>query len=122
MNAKIENFLKVAYFNAQSIRNKMHLFRAMTAREDLDIVGTTETWINKETRGFVGCYERAAYKIFKNEVLLYVKDTLNPIKYGITTMHELIGITINSTNRNMYIFLVYRPPHQPQISNNELDY
>ena len=128
MKAKIENFLKVAYFNAQSIRNKMHIFRAMIASEDLDIVGITETWINEETRDFIGEYEIAGYKIFKKDrtckkgggVLLYVKNTLNPVKYDINTMHELIGIKINSTSRSMHIFLVYRPPHQPQISDDSL--
>ena len=57
----------MAQFNAQSIRNKIELFRAMVASEELDIIGITESWIHKETREFVGKYEIQGYKLFKKD-------------------------------------------------------
>lgn len=52
-------------FNAQSIRNKMHLFRATIASEELDVIGITETWIHASTRDFDGEFEVPGYKMFK---------------------------------------------------------
>ena len=118
----------MAQFNAQSIRNKVDLFKAMVASENLDIIGITETWIQEETRDFVGEYEIAGYKLFKKDrkskigggVMLYVRDHLNPIECKIETTHEVIGININSLGRKMTVILVYRPPHQPQTNDEEL--
>ena len=108
------------HFNAQSIRNKMELFRAMVASEELDIIGITESWINTSTRDFEGEFEVSGYKMFKKDregrkgggVLLYVRDYLNPVDCKIECEHEMLGVTLNSLGKCIYIILVYRPPHQ----------
>ena len=118
----------MALLNAQSIRNKMDLFRAMVASEKLDIIGVTESWIHEETRDYLGEFEIPGYKLFKKDrvgrggggVLLYVKETLNPIDCNIVTEHELIGISINRLDRCLHIFLCYRPPHQSQVIDESL--
>lgn len=100
----------------------------MVASENLDIIGITESWINEETRDFIGEYELPGYKLFKKDrtnkkgggVLLYIRDTLNPIDCNISTARELIGVKINSFDINMHIFLVYRPPHQSQVLDDDL--
>ena len=53
--------------NARSIRNKKDLFQAMVANEELDVIGITETVIHTDTRDFVGEYELAGYKSFKED-------------------------------------------------------
>ena len=125
---KIENSLKVAQFNAQSIRNKMTHFRAMLASEELDIIGITETWINEKTRDFIGEYDIPGYKLFKKDrltkkgggVLLYVRNHLNPTECKIETEYEVIGANINTLGNNMMILVIYRPPHQSQEHDDEL--
>ena len=57
----------MALFNAQSIRNKMDLFRAMVATEKLDVIGITESWIHEETRDYIGEFEIPGYKLFKKD-------------------------------------------------------
>ena len=57
----------MALLNAQSIRNKMDLFRAMVASEKLDIIGVTESWIHEETRDYLGEFEIPRYKLFKKD-------------------------------------------------------
>ena len=54
-------------FNAQSIRNKMDLFRALIAKEKPDVIGITETWIHTNTRDFIEEYNVQCYKLFKIE-------------------------------------------------------
>ena len=55
-------------FNAQSIRNKMDLFRALLEIEKPEIVGITEIWIHTKTRDFEGEFEILGYKMFKRQV------------------------------------------------------
>ena len=125
---KIENSLKVAQFNAQSIRNKMTHFRAMLASEELDIIGITETWINEKTRDFIGEYDIPGYKLFKKDrltkkgggVLLYVRNHLNPTECKIETEYEVTGANINTLGNNMKILVIYRPPNKSQEHEDEL--
>ena len=118
----------MALINAQSIRNKMDLFRVMIANEKLDIVGITESWVHEETRDYVGEYEIPGYKLFKKDrlgkegggILLYVREFLNPIDCNIESNHEMLGVSLNNLEKCMYIYLVYRPPHQPQEVDEDL--
>ena len=107
-------------FNAQSIRNKMDSFRALMAVEKPEIVGITETWISTDTTDFVGEYELSGYKIFKKDrvgkkgggVLLYIKEDLNPVDCELVTEHEMVGVVLKNLKKELYLYLVYRPPHQ----------
>ena len=100
----------------------------MVASEELDIIGITESWIHEDTRDFVGEFEIKGYKLFKKDrtgkegggVLLYVREFLNPIDCNIICDHELVGVSLNSGYRNMYVVLVYRPPHQTQVLDENL--
>ena len=107
-------------FNAQSIRNKLDIFRAHIATEELDIIGITESWIHTNTRDFEGEFELPGYRMFKKDrigkegggVLLYVRECLNPVECPIVTEHELLGVVLNKLEKKLHIYLVYRPPHQ----------
>ena len=52
--------------------------------------------------------------------MLYVKDHLNPIECEIETLHEVIGVSINSLGKKITIILVYRPPHQQEGLDEDL--
>ena len=118
----------MAQFNAQSIRNKIELFRAMIASEELDIIGITETWIQEETKDFIGEYQIPGYKLFKKDrlnkkggvVMLYIRNHLNPTDCRIETEFEVIGANINSLGKKMSVLITYRPPHQSQELDEEL--
>ena len=115
-------------FNAQSIRNKVDLFKAMMATEKPDIVGITETWIHTDTRDFEGEFSIPGYKIFKKDrpdregggVMLYIRECLHPVDCGLETEHEMIGIALNKLEKRLYIYLVYRPPRQAADKDEDL--
>lgn len=98
----------------------MDSFRALMMVERPDIVGITETWISTTTTDFEGEYELAGYKIFKRDrigkkgggVLLYIKESLNPKDCEIVSDHELLGVVLKNLKKELYLYLVYRPPHQ----------
>ena len=71
----------------------MDSFRALMVVEKPDIVGITETWISTTTTDFEGEYDLLGYKMFKRDrigkkgggVLLYIKESLNPVDCEIVT-------------------------------------
>ena len=77
--------LAAMMFNAQSIRNKMDVFRALIAKEKPDIIGIMETWIHTNTRDYIEEYNVHGYKLFKKDrihkegggVLLYIREFFN---------------------------------------------
>ena len=81
VNDNVEKCLCALVFNAQSICNKMDLFRALFATEKPEIVGITETWIHTYTRDFEGKFAIPVHKTFKKDrldreggsVMLYVR-------------------------------------------------
>ena len=113
-------------FNAQSIRNKMDSFRALMVVEEPDVVGITESWISTDSTDFEGEYAIPGYKIFKRDrkikkgggVLLYVREYLDPVGCDLTTEHEILGVVLKKLKRELYIYLVYKPPHQ-EIEKDE---
>ena len=98
----------------------MDSFKALLVLEKPDLVGITESWISTDTVDFEGEYELSGYKMFKKDrigkkgggVLMYVKEGLNPIDCELVTEHEMLGIMLKSLKRELYVYLVYRPPHQ----------
>ena len=88
--------------------------------EKPDIVGITESWISTDTTDFEGEYELSGYKMFKKDrigrkgggVLLYVKEGLNPVDCELVTEHEMLGVVLKNLKKELYLYLVYRPPHQ----------
>ena len=117
---KVDTSLRVLVFNAQSIRNKMDLFKSLMAVEKPDIVGITESWIHTNTRDFEGEFEISGYRMFKKDrigkegggVLIYIRDYLDPIDCKLETDHEIAGVYLNKLDKRLHIFIVYRPPHQ----------
>ena len=88
--------------------------------EKPEIVGITESWISTDTIDFEGEYQIPGYKLIKRDrtnkkgggVLLYVKECLDPIDCELLTEHEMIGVVLKNLKRELYFYLVYRPPHQ----------
>ena len=98
----------------------MASFRALLEVEKPEIVGITESWISTDTIDFEGEFQIPGYKMFKKDrkgkkgggVVLYIKESLDPIDCHITTEHEMIGVVLKNLKKELYIYLVYRPPHQ----------
>ena len=115
-------------FNAQSIRNKVDLFRAQIAIEKPDVIGITETWIHTDTRDFVGEYTVQGYKLFKKDridkegggVMLYIREWLEPIERKIELNQELLEVEMSNLPKKINMFILYRPPHQSAERDNEL--
>ena len=88
--------------------------------EKPEIVGITESWISTDTIDFEGEYQIPGYELIKKDrtnkkgggVLLYVKECLDPIDCELLTEHEMIGVVLKNLKRELYFYLVYRPPHQ----------
>ena len=97
--------------------------------EKTEIVGITESWISTATTDFEGEYDIPGYKIFKRDrigkkgggVLLYVKECLNPVDCELVTEHEMLGVVVKNLKTTLYLYLVYRPPHQT-IEKDEILY
>ena len=106
----------------------MDEFRALIALEKPEIVGITETWIHTDTRDFEGEFNLAGYSMFKKDrvnkegggVLLYVREFLNPVNCQLEVDHELLGVVLNNLKKKLYIYIVYRPPHQLADKDIEL--
>ena len=45
-------------------------------------------------------------------VLLYVREFLNPVEQKMEVDHEMLGVVLNNLEKKLYIYIVYRPPHQ----------
>ena len=45
-------------------------------------------------------------------VLLYVKEGLNPVDSKLVIEHEMLVVLLKNLKKELYLFLVYRPPHQ----------
>ena len=44
---------------------------------------------------------------------MYIKEFLDPVDSELITEHEIInGIVLNYLKRELYFYLIYRPPHQ----------
>ena len=43
---------------------------------------------------------------------MYIKEFLDPIDCELITEHEMIGVVLKNLKRELYVYLVYRPPHQ----------
>jgi len=93
-------------------------FRCLVATEEADIIAVTESWIQTEVRDFEAEFAIPGYAVIKKDrlgrqgggVLLYVKDTLQPVELAIVGNLELLGVDIG-TSPKLRILLVYRPPH-----------
>ncbi|MEL7079452.1 MAG: endonuclease/exonuclease/phosphatase family protein [Cyanobacteria bacterium J06582_2] len=124
----LDTSLRVLVFNAQSIRNKMDLFRSLMVVEKPDIVGISETWIHTKTRDFEGEYELKGYRMFKKDridkegggVLLYIREHLDPIECKSDSNHEMLGVCLNKLDKKLHIYIVYRPPHQSTDKDDSL--
>ena len=98
----------------------MDSFRALMTVEKPEIVGITESWISTDTTDFIGEFHIPGYKIIKKDrsgkkgggVLLYIKEFLDPIDCELITEHEMIGVVLKNLKKELYFYLVYRPPHQ----------
>ena len=113
-------YIRAMMFNAQSIRNKMDLFRALINKEKPDLIGITETWIHTNTRDFVGEYNVQGYKLFKKDridkegggVMLYIREFLEPVEKKVELDQEILEVEISNLQKKINLFLLYRSPHQ----------
>ena len=62
----VRDSLKVAYFNARSIRNKINELKAYLSIEQFDIVAISETWLDCDKRDYQGEFETGGYKLYNN--------------------------------------------------------
>ena len=116
--------------NARSLRNKFLDLAALTNLEEFDIIGVTESWINRENRDFLAEYNMKGYSLFSCErsqrvgggVLLYVKSHLHPqeISKPRITNIDIKYVQIRSGSEKLILGLVYRPPAQNSNIDNEL--
>ena len=112
--------LQTLLINARSIRNKLLEFRALVSSENLSIAAVTESWLNTDTRDFIGEYQIPGYITFQKNrtlregggVLLYVKALLNPVKCNTNLDQEVLCVDLHLSEIIYRIILLYRPPHQ----------
>ena len=111
-----------------SLSNKMDLFRALITEEKRDLIGITETWIDKNTRDFIEEYNVHGYRLFKKDrinkegggVMLYIREFLEPVEKKVELNQEILEVEINNLQKKINLFLLYRPPHQSAERDNEL--
>ena len=118
------NNVRAMLVNARSVRNKFGELECLVAMNEWDIIAITETWLDLTNKDFIGEYKIKGYSLFHKDrvnkigggVLIYVRETLNPVEVETNTMHEIISIDLRLT-KSIRIILVYRAPKQ----TNQLD-
>ncbi len=115
-----KNKLKVLYCNARSVRNKMDELKGIVALEDIDIIGITESWANKDDlmlldiNGFI-IFRQDRFEKKGGGVLIYIKNHLSCKELKISIkLNDLESVWIELTNpkgKNLVIGNVYRPPN-----------
>ena len=106
----------------------MDPFKALMTVEKPDVVGITESWISTDSTDFEGEYDIPGYKIFKRDrknkigggVLLYIREYLNPVGCDLATEEEIVGVVLKNLKRELYLYLVYRTPHQVVEKDEDL--
>ena len=99
------------YVNARSLRNKFSELEEIAFTEKYDIIGVTESWLILQSRDFLAEYNIPGYVTFEKSrvnkhgggVVLYIKDSLNPIllsKPIITNIDSLFILLKNHPEKN----------------------
>ena len=60
-----QNYLKVFYVNARSIRNKFSDLEEIALTNNYDIIAITESWLNTDDRDFLAEYRLPNYVMFE---------------------------------------------------------
>ena len=125
------NKLRVFYVNARSLRNKFSELEEIAFTDNYDIIRVTESWLNLQNRDFLAKYNIPGYVTFEKSrvnkhgggVVLYIKDSLNPIllsKPIIPNVDTLFILLNNHSGKKLAIVLAYRPPAQPVQTDSDL--
>ena len=128
-NSKNINSLKCYYANARSIVKKFAELIALNEKENFDVIGITESWINCN-KHLLSEFALPGYTVFNKDrsnrlgstnktkgggVLLYLKESLNAVLLNndVNEHTESVWVQIKQ-NRNTPINLgiIYRPPGQ----------
>ncbi|CAM5127487.1 unnamed protein product [Eretmochelys imbricata] len=124
-----EKFLKCLYTNARSLNNKMGELECPMLKEDIDIIGITETWWSEDNQWDTVI---PGYKIYRKDrtgraaggVALYVKENVESNEIKIlnesTCPIESLWIVIPCSDKNITVGIYYRPPDQDSDSDDEM--
>ena len=127
-NVNKNKFLRVLYFNARSIRNKINELKALIAVENIDVIAISETWTNFNTRDYKGEFELSGFQLFNKDrinkrgggVLIYCRHNLEAEEINVRAIPalEIVAVKIKGKLNTVNIAVVYRPPGQ----NADLDF
>ena len=118
--------LKVYYFNARSIRNKIIELQAFLDKEVPDILALSETWLSPNdqfiVRGYNVCRCDRLNKI-GGGVAILVHENLKfvPIKLPNLLLTEATSIKIVCKEKSFQFSVLYNPPACKDEHLNELD-
>ena len=109
------------YANARSLRAKMGELECLVARENIDIVGITETWWNAENQWDTAI---PGYKLYRRDregrigggVAIYVKEGIESSKIeiegGPDSTIESLWVKLPGQKNDVIVGVCYRPPDQ----------
>ncbi|XP_053897559.1 uncharacterized protein LOC128844145 [Malaclemys terrapin pileata] len=124
-----DKFLKCLYTNARSLNNKMGELECLVMKEDIDIIGITETWWTEDNQWDTIIL---GYKIYRKDrtgragegMALYVKENVESNEVKILSEFicsiESLWIVISCSNKNITLGIYYRPPDQDGDSDDEM--
>nr|GFB50161.1 hypothetical protein [Tanacetum cinerariifolium] len=120
---------KCFYANARSLRAKMGELECLVARENIDIVGITETWWNAENQWDTVI---PGYKLYRRDregrvgggVAIYVKEGLESTRVELEgesdSSVESLWIRLLGSKSNVIVGACYRPPDQKPEGDLEM--
>ena len=109
----------------------METLRSIACREELDIIGINETWLDIANKHFLPKVEIDGYTLYHRDrvgwkgggVALYVRNTQN--SYLTTTVKsvsnaESLWVDIVTGGRKIVIGIMYRPPDLDEVASAPL--
>ena len=130
-SARAENKLSVYYTNCRSILNKIDLLKGLTCVEEINIIASTENWLDITGKVFNPEVKIDGSALFHKDrenrrgggVALYVRDTLQCCinsKIKTDNKTESLWMDIKEGSQSVVLGLVYRPPSASQEINSLL--
>ena len=114
--------MRVAYFNARSIRNKINELKAYVSTNNFDIIAISETWLDFDRRDYRGELEIEGYNLYNRDrigrrgggVIIYCSDRIESMEINLPLNNdiEVLAIKIKTKSDYFNFAVVYRPPHQ----------
>ena len=93
----------------------------MISTEPVEIIGSTETWVDTIDRDFEGEYHLPGYSLFHQDqaesagggVMLYEKHHFNPVQIPIVTLFEIVGAEVLGSELKVQVFVCYQTEKHP---------